>query len=136
MDNECCGLLGSLILTFHMWNEFQGMLLHCTCMLMNSTPAMEDLTSYMLTAHLQAELYKEDFMKERRDREKAAGKLDSLQRTQVEEIKCIQKELSQAKEDAQAKVSQVKQYKKQLDTQEAKACYVLIVHSVHVPYNF
>ena len=123
---SCCGLLGSLILTFHMWNEFQGMLLHCTCMLMNSTPAMEDLTSYMLTAHLQAELYKEDFMKERTDRERAAGRLDSLQRTQVEEIKCMQKELSQAKEEAQAKVSQVKQYKKQLDTQEAKACCVLI----------
>ena len=64
-------------------------------------------------------------MKERTDRERAAGKLDSLQRTQ-EEMKCLQKELSQAKEEVQAKVSQVKQYKKQLDTQEAKACYVLM----------
>ena len=90
--------------------------------------------------YLQAELYKEDFIKERTDRERAAGRLDSLQRTQVEEMKGLQKELSQvkeeaqanvsqvkqAKEEAQAKTSQVKQYKKQLDAQEAKACYVLI----------
>ena len=80
-------------LTFHMWNVQCCILLHCTSVLKNSAPVLEDLTSCILcppkSLYLQAELYKEDFMKERTDRERTAGRLDSLQRTQVEEMKCM-----------------------------------------------
>ena len=98
---------------------------------------------------MQAAIYKEDFEREREDRTKAAGKVESLERQkesqlpqnqQKEEVKRLQKEISQlhrqlsstqrdlasSREEVQAKVSQVKQYKKQLDTQEAKVCHVYI----------
>ena len=66
---------------------------------------------------MQAEIYKEDFEREREDREKATGRVESAQ-----------KDLASAREEVQAKVSQVKQYKKQSDTQEANVCLVIIIY--------
>ena len=88
-------------------------------------------------------MYMEDFEKERRDRARAAGKIDSLERdaadrthdlaarfqiemSQVEsERRQLQEDLAKALQDVQQKAAQVKQYKKQVeglqrDVQQAK----------------
>ena len=103
---------------------------------------------------MQAESYKKESKREKEEREIVVGKLDSLKRcqedlrareeemkvslkrcqedlrTREEEMKVLQEEMSQVKQEAQAKVSQIKQYKKHVDAQEVKACYVLIHVSI------
>lgn len=106
---------------------------------------------------MQADLYKEDFERERKDRERAAGKIDSLTKREAEqsqgwgltlqreheqaetEIKKLEKVVKEAREEAQAKVSQVKHYKKQVDAlqwevkeaQERARQYKKQVESLH-----
>ena len=62
---------------------------------------------------MQAEIYKEDFEREREDREKAAGRLESLERRQESQLHPRE---------------EVKQYKEQLDIQEVKVCLVIIIN--------
>ena len=71
---------------------------------------------------MQAEIYKEDFEREREDREKAAGRVESL------EISQLHKQLSSAQRDLASAREEVKQYKEQLDIQEVKVCLVIIIN--------
>ena len=78
-------------------------------------------------------MYKEDFEKERSDRTRTAGKLESLEREAMTQTRVLvekfEKELSESEakthslevqlrktnEDIKTKISQVKQYKKQVE---------------------
>ena len=116
------------------------------------------------SCYLQAQVYKEDFISERRDREAAHGKFADLQKkyaydvrelkaelTQMEkdlnrhrdrlaeveqvnqrrakEMRTLLKEASKNQQEVQAKTSQVKQYKKQVDSQRDQVCLRVHVES-------
>jgi len=121
------------------------------------------------SCYLQAQVYKEDFISERRDREAAHGKFADLQKkyaydvrelkaelTQMEkdlnrhrdrlaeveqvnqrrakEMRTLLKEASKNQQEVQAKTSQVKQYKKQVDSQRDQVClhYLCVTSHIHV----
>ena len=114
---------------------------------------------------LQAELYKEDFASERRDREVAHGKIadhemkyaqdvselkaklaqmeenllqhkekladiELLYQRREKDLISVLEEASKNQEEVQAKTSQVKQYKKQVDTLKTQVCIYIFFHDI------
>ena len=110
---------------------------------------------------IQAELYKEDFKSERRDREVAHGKIadhekkyaqdvgelkaklaqmeedlhqhqerladvEQLYQRREKETRSVLEEASKNQQEVQAKTSQVKQYKKQVDTLKVQVCLCML----------
>ena len=118
---------------------------------------------YITYVHIQAELYKEDFASERRDREVAHGKIadherkytqdvgelkaklaqtqddlhqhkerladvEQLYQRKEREMRSVLEEASKNQQEVQAKTSQVKQYKKQVDTLKAQVCFYIFFY--------
>jgi DNA repair exonuclease SbcCD ATPase subunit len=90
----------------------------------------KELLSDVDAARATAACYKDDFERERSDRAKAAGKIDSLERTAVESARSLadkfqnesshlRGKLEQAWEDLKVKTAQIKNYKKQVDGLQA-----------------
>ena len=61
-------------------------------------------------------MYKEDFERERSDRTRQAGKLESLERESAEKIRSLEAQLKQATEKLHVKVSEVEHYRQQVET--------------------
>ena len=69
-----------------------------------------DMWWFMYSA--QAEIYREDFETERMDRKKAYRLMESLREMNKQKVEQVR----QAQQEIQAKASQVKQYKKHVDS--------------------
>jgi len=116
-----------------------------------------------MCVHIQAELYKEDFTSERREREVAYGRVadherkyaqdvgelkaklaqteknllhhqdrladvEQLYQRREKEMRSVLEEASKNQQEVQAKTSQVKQYKKQVDTLKTQVCFYICFH--------
>ena len=124
-----------------------------------------------ICVHIQAELYKEDFASERREREVAYGKVADHERKYTQDVGELKAELAQMEEDLhqhkerladieqlyqrkeremrsvleeasksqqvmQAKTSQVKQYKKQVDIMKAQVCLCMLCLHVCIDFSY
>ena len=92
-------------------------------------------------------MYKEDFERERSDRTRQAGKLESLERESAEKIRSLEAQLKQATEKLYVKVSEVEHYRQQVETlqnssedgqQKSKREPIMVSaqHEEQVNYNF
>lgn len=117
------------MLTFYMYkvhySEFHGSLLYCMCI-----SVVDHVTSCAFCTHSTAKLQaRTTAQKSKKGRKRAVGKLGSLERhhkehrTQEEEtIKAFAERTGSSKGKGTSKSVSVKQCKRQLDAQEAKAC--------------